>query len=135
MLILLLCLCLISYVCIYVIITVCSCCTLCLSLVNTIFESWILFTCIDYFGCFIFSLDWFLLHLVTLFLWPSIFLINFFCIYSSWFNFLLHTDLIKYSITLKIVLFKHLLTVNTQYVYKYSVFFFTQMSRLLYKYK
>ena len=36
MLILLLCLCLIPYVCIYVIITVCSCCTLCLSLVNKI---------------------------------------------------------------------------------------------------
>ena len=36
MLIFLLCLCLISYVCIYVIITVCSCCTLCLSLVNKI---------------------------------------------------------------------------------------------------
>ena len=36
MLMFLLCLCLISYVCIYVIITVCSCCTLCLSLVNKI---------------------------------------------------------------------------------------------------
>jgi hypothetical protein len=43
MLIFLLCLCLISYVCIYVIITVCSCCTLCLSLVNKILnlESWV----------------------------------------------------------------------------------------------
>lgn len=42
MLMFLLCLCLISYVCIYVIITVCSCCTLCLSLVNKILnlESW-----------------------------------------------------------------------------------------------
>jgi hypothetical protein len=44
---------------------------------------------------FVSSLDWFSLHLVTLFLWASDFLIRLFFIYSNWINFLLHTHFIK----------------------------------------
>ena len=63
-------------------------------------------------GALFSPLDWFLLHLVTLFLWPSIFLIKIVFIYSSCLSFLLHTHLIKYSFTHKIIPFKQMLTVN-----------------------
>jgi hypothetical protein len=54
-------------------------------------------------SCFVSSLDWFSLHLVTLFSWASDFLIRLFFIYSDWKKIVLHTHFIKYSFTFKIV--------------------------------